>query len=401
MLVACLLTKTQDGPAAKEIRTFSTMTADLLEMLDWLLSKGCTHVAMESTGVYWKPVFNLMEGQLEVLIVNAQHLKAVPGRKTDVKDAQWIAELLQHGLVQASFIPPAAQREVRELTRYRSSIVEERARTINRLQKVLEDANIKLTSVLTDILGVSGRAILNSLLAGQTDRLQLADLARGTLRNKREQLQKALAGEFKPHHTFMLTQHLSHIDYLDELLEQLNTEIGNRLSQYEEEIERLDHITGVNRRIAQVILSEIGTDLSRFPTEKHLTSWAGICPGNHESAGKRLSGKIRKGNVRLRQALIEAAHGAAHSKGTFLGELYRRLARRIGKYRAMVAVAHRILVIIYHMLVNNEDFEELGANFYDERGREKLEKGLVRRLTKLGYEVSLKPAPKLAVARDG
>lgn len=391
MVVACLLTVNEAGELKKEIRTYSTMTVDLLKLLDWLLTHGCTHVAMESTGVYWKPLFNLMEGQLEVLVVNAHHLKAVPGRKTDVKDAQWIAELLQHGLVRASFIPPAPQREVRELTRYRSSLVEERARTINRLQKVLEDANLKLASVMTDVLGVSGKAILQALVAGEEQTDKLADLGRGRLRNKREQLEQALTGQFKEYHRFMLTQHLSHIDYLDELVEQLNAEIEKRLADLRQEIERLDQITGINQRIAEIILSEIGSDLSRFPTDKHLTSWAGICPGNYESAGKRLSGKIRKGNKRLRQALIEAAHGAARSKDTFLGELYRRLARRIGKYRAMVAVAHRILVIIYHMLTNGEDFKEFGASYHDEKSRERVERGLVRRLEKLGYEVVLKP----------
>lgn len=395
MVVACLITKQENGQAEREVRTFSTMTAELLKLLDWLLSKGCTHVAMESTGVYWKPLFNLMEGQLEVLIVNAQHLKAVPGRKTDVKDSQWIAELLQHGLLKASFIPPAPQRELRELTRYRSSLVEERARTINRLQKVLEDANLKLACVVTDVLGVSARAILEALLAGQSDGAELAQLARGTLRNKTAELEQALAGSLKAHHTFMLTQHLSHIDYLDELLEQLNDEIKQRLAEHDKELERLDQITGINRRIAEIILAEIGSDLSRFPTAKNLTSWAGICPGNHESAGKRLSGKIRKGNVRLRQALIEAAHGAARSKNTFLGELYRRLARRMGKYRAMVAVAHRILVIVYHVL-KGEDFKELGADYQDAHRRERLERGLVRRLEKLGYEVSLQPTKELA-----
>jgi transposase len=396
MLVACLLIKTEDGKTHKEVCTFSTMTPDLLKMLDWLLSKGCTHVAMESTGVYWKPIFNLLEGQIEVLVVNAQHLKAVPGRKTDVKDAQWIAELLQHGLVHPSFIPPAPQREMRELTRYRSSIVEERARTINRLQKVLEDANLKLASVVTDVLGVSGRAILQGLLAGHRDGAELAELARGTLRNKREQLQQALQGELKEHHSFMLTQHLSHIDYLEELIGQLNSEIEKRMVGWQEELERLDKIPGVNQRIAEIVLAEIGADMSRFPSEKHLASWVGICPGNHESAGKRLSGKIRKGNTRLRQALIEAANGAARSKNTYLGELYRRLARRIGKYRAMVAVAHRILVIIYHILSKSEDFEELGASFYDELGRDRIEKGLVRRLERLGYEVTLQPTMRIA-----
>jgi transposase len=391
MVVACLLTVNEAGELKKDIRTYSTMTVDLLKLLDWLLTHGCTHVAMESTGVYWKPLFNLMEGQLEVLVVNAHHLKAVPGRKTDVKDAQWIAELLQHGLVRASFIPPAPQREVRELTRYRSSLVEERARTINRLQKVLEDANLKLASVVTDVLGVSGKAILQALLAGEEQADKLADLGRGRLRNKREQLEQALTGQFKEHHRFMLMQHLSHIDYLDELVEQLNAEIEKRLASLAKELELLDQITGVNQRIAEIVLSEIGSDLSRFPTDKHLTSWAGICPGNYESAGKRLSGKIRKGNKRLRQALIEAAHGAARSKDTFLGELYRRLARRIGKYRAMVAVAHRILVIIYHILTKGEAFKELGAGYHDEKSRERVERGLVRRLEKLGYEVVLKP----------
>jgi transposase len=388
-VVACLLSLDEQGQRHKQVRTFSTMTKELLELADWLKQAGCTHLAMESTASYWKPVYNLLEGLFELVVVNAQHFKAVPGRKTDVGDAEWLADLLRHGLLRASFIPERPQRELRDLTRYRTSLVEERARLVNRLQKILEDTNLKLSAVITDITGVSGRAILNQLLAGEEDPVVLAELARGRLRNKRDELEQALHGKLKAHHRFMLVEQLAHLDYLDEALEQLTKEIEARLANEAELIERLDAVSGVNARIAQITLAEIGTDMSRFPSEKHLSSWVGLCPGNHESGGKRYSGRTRKGNQALRRALLEAAHAAGHSKKTYLGALYRRLAGRLGKKKAAVAVARHILEIMYHLIAKGEEYQERGPNYRDERAQERAEKRWVKQLEKLGYRVSL------------
>jgi transposase len=396
-VVACLITPSQQGPTNKnkEIRTFGTMTADLLAMADWLRSARCTHVAMESTGIYWKPIYNLLEGEFEVLVVNAQHIKAVPGRKTDVKDAEWIADLLQHGLLKASFIPPSEQRELRDLTRYRSTLIAERSRTANRLQKVLEDANIKLASVTTDVLGMSGRDMLAAILEGETDSLVLAQLARGRLREKHEQLVRALAGRVRAHHRFLIAEHLSHIDYLDEAIERVSEQIEEQMRPFEE-LARLDTIPGVSRRAAEVLLAEIGTDMSRFPTAGHLASWAGMCPGNNESAGKRISGRTRKGSPWLRQVLVEAAHGASHTKNSYLSAQYRRLAARRGRKKALIAAGHSILIMAYYVLVRKEDYRELGGNYFDERERQAVERRLVRRLERLGYQVSLQPATPAA-----
>jgi transposase len=391
-VVACLITPDSQGKPHKEKRTFGTVTAELLRMADWLAAAGCTHVAMESTGVYWKPIYNLLEGQFEVLLVNAQHLKAVPGRKTDVRDAEWIADLLRHGLLRGSFIPPAPQRELRELTRHRSTLVAERARSVNRLQKVLEDANIKLAGVATDVLGVSARQMLEGLLEGETDTGVLAQLARGRMRDKREQLEQALRGILKPHHRFLLAEHLSHIDYLEEAIARASREIEERLRPFEQELELLDSLPGIDRRIAEILLAEIGTDPGRFPSAKHLASWAGMCPGNHESAGQRKTGKTCKGDPWLRHALIEAAHGAARTKNTYFTAQYHRLAARRGKKKALVAVGHSLLVIAYHILTRKQMYQDLGPNYFDERDRLIVQRRLVARLEKLGYEVSLKPA---------
>lgn len=380
----------------KEIRTFGTMTDDLLALCDWLRTVGCTHVAMESTGIYWKPIYNLLEGQFEVLVVNAQHIKAVPGRKTDVKDAEWIADLLQHGLLKASFIPPSEQRELRDLTRYRSTLIAERSRTANRLQKVLEDANIKLASVTTDVLGMSGRDMLGAILAGEADSLVLAQLARGRLREKHEELVRALAGRVRIHHRFLIAEHLGHIDYLDEAIERVSTQIEEQLRPFEEELARLDTIPGISRRAAEVLLAEIGPDMSRFPTAGHLASWAGMCPGNNESAGKHLSGRTRKGSPWLRQVLVEAAHGASHTKNSYLSAQYRRLAARRGRKKALIAVGHSILIMAYYVLVRKEEYRELGGNYFDERERQAVERRLVRRLERLGYQVSLQPIGQAA-----
>jgi len=390
-VVACLITTTAEGQVHKETRTFSTMTQDLLALLDWLHATGCTHIAMESTGSYWRPVYNLLEGQFTLLVGNAQHMKTVPGRKTEVKDAEWIADLLRHGLIRGSFIPAPAPRELRDLTRYRTHVVEERARLTNRLQVVLEDANVKLASVVTDIRGASARAILAALVAGETEPTVLAELARGRMRSKRELLAQAVVGRFTAHHAFLITEHLSQLDYLEEAMERVSAEIGRRLAAEQEALELLDTIPGVGQRAAEIILAEIGTELARFPSAKHLAAWAGMCPGNKESGGKRLSGKTRKGNPWLRHVLIEVAHAASKSKDTYLAAQYRRLATRRGKQRALVALGHSILVMVYHILSRRVPYRELGPLYFDARNRQRVQQRLVQRLERLGYSVNLQP----------
>jgi transposase len=387
-ITACRL-KWLGGGWQKEIGQFGTMTKDLLALLDWLVSEGCTHVAMESTGVYWKPVYNILEGQFELLVVNAQHLKAVPGRKTDVRDAEWIAELLAHGLLRGSFVPPPSVRELRELTRYRTSLVRDRARTLNRLQKVLEAANIKLASVVSDIDGVSARLMLEGLVAGQRDTEELARLAKGRLKEKHAQLVEALSCRLQPHHSFLIAEHLAQIDYLEGAIERLSGQIEEKLRPFEQQISWLDTIPGVNPRTAEVLWAETGGDMSRFASARHLASWAGMCPGNNESAGKRRSGRTRKGSPWLRHCLVEAAHGAAHTKNRYLSSQYHRLAARRGKKKALLAVGHSILVIAYHLLTRKQAYCDLGANYFDQRDRQAVTRRCVNRLQKLGYQISL------------
>jgi len=395
IIIACVLEWVGSG-WEKEIRQFGTMTSDLLALSDWLVHEGCTHVAMESTGVYWKPVYNILEGQFELLVVNAQHLKAVPGRKTDVRDAEWIAELLAHGLLRGGFVPPASVRELRELTRYRTSLVRDRARTINRLQKVLEAGNIKLANVVSDIDGVSARLMLEALVAGERDAQQLAGLAKGRLKDKRAQLVEALSGRLQPHQSFLIAEELAQIDYLDGAIERLNHQVEERLRPFEQEIGWLDTIPGVNRRTAEVLWAETGGDMSRFPSARHLASWAGMCPGNNESAGKRRSGRTRKGSPWLRHCLVEAAHGAAHTKNKYLSSQYHRIGARRGRKKAQVAVGHSILVIAYHLLTRKQPYSDLGANYFDERDRQAVTKRCVNRLQKLGFKVSLEKLPAAA-----
>ncbi len=346
--------------------------------------------------VFWKPIYNLLEGNFELVVVNAQHIKAVPGRKTAVRDAEWIADLLRHGLLRASFIPDRSQRELRELTRYRTTLIHDRANEVNRLQKVLEGANIKLASVATDILGKSGRDMLEALVGGASDSALLAQLARGRLREKLPQLEQALAGQFGAHHRFLLAQQLAHIDFLDASLERVSTEIAERVGPFEAEVARLQSIPGVGQRTAEVLVAEIGVDLTRFPTARHLASWAGLCPGNDESAGKRRSGRTRKGSPWLRTALVEAGQAAARTKETSLAAQYRRLAARRGAKRAAVAVAHSLLVMVYALLTQPTGYHELGGHYFDERDRQAVERRLVHRLEALGYTVSLAPTSPAA-----
>ncbi|MEW6698691.1 MAG: IS110 family transposase [Bacillota bacterium] len=384
-ITACVIT-----PEGKELKTFGTMTDDLVALVQWIKSKGCTHVAMESTGVYWKPIYNLLEmEEIHTLVINAQHFKAVPGRKTDLKDAEWLADLLRHGLLQGSYIPDRKQRELRELVRYRKSLINERAREVNRLQKVLEGANIKLSSVASDVLGVSGRSMIEAIIHGINDPKFLVGLARGRMKSKKEQLEKALTGLIGPHQRMLLAVQLEHIDFLDQQIALLDQEIEERMRPFEEALVLLDTIPGVGRRAAEQILAEIGLDMERFPSAAHLASWAGMCPGNNESAGKRKSGRTRKGNNSLRNILVEVARAAGRTKNTYLSSQYHRIAARRGANRAAVAVGHSILVIVYHVLKRRRPYFELGADYFDRLKKEAVVHRAVKKLESLGYKVSL------------
>ena len=391
-VVACLVVPGSTGAPIKEVRSFGTMTDELLQLADWLSAAGCRHVAMESTGVYWKPIWNLLEDQFELLLVNARHVKAVPGRKTDAKDCEWLADLLRHGLLRGSFVPDRDQRELRELTRYRTSLIQERSAEVNRLQKTLEGANIKLGDVATDIMGLSSRQMLAALAGGETNAAAMAQLAQGRLRDKLPALERALAGCVGSHQRFLLAQQLAHVDFLDASIAEVSAEIAARLRPVEGELERLATIPGIGRRTAEVLVAELGTDMNRFPTPGHLASWAGMCPGNDESAGKRRSGKTRKGSPWLRSTLIEAARAAGRSKHTYLAAQYHRLAARRGTKRAAVAVGHTILLIVHRILSQDDVYRDLGERYFDERHRHAVERRLVSRLEGLGYKVALEPA---------
>jgi transposase len=394
LIVACVLRSAETARAQKEVRTFGTMTDQLLALGDWLEAQGVTDVAMEATGSYWKPVWNLLEGRFNLLLANAQHIKAVPGRKTDVKDAEWIADLLRHGLLKPSFVPDRAQRELRELTRYRTSLIRERSAEANRLQKVLEGANLKLGDVATNVLGRSGRDILEQVVAGATeaDAALLAQLAKGRLREKIPQLERALAGRVAAHQRFLLAQQLAHVDFLDQAIDRVSAEIADRLRPVETEVALLDSIPGVGRRTAEVLVAEIGTDPRRFPSAAHLASWAGMCPGHDQSAGKRRSGRTRPGSPWLRTALVEAAQAVGRTKDTYLAAQLRRLTARRGKKKAVVAVGHTLLVIAYYLLVRGVPYSDLGGNYFDEQERRAVKRRLVHRLEALGYAVHLQPA---------
>ena len=395
-IIACLSSVLPDGQRRKELNIFATTTDGLVALVNWLREGNCTHVAMESTGIYWKPIYNALtlSGLFDaVMVVNAAHIKAVPGRKTDVNDAEWLADLLQHGLVKASFIPDQAQRELRDLTRTRTILTDERSAAVQRLQKVLEDANIKLasTKLVTDIMGVSGRLMLEAILEGHSSPQAIAELAKGKLRKKRAELEKALVGVVREHHKLLLAMHLEQIDLLDEQIARLSQEIAERLRPFEAELARLDTIPGVGRRTAEVIAAEVGLDLSHFPSAGHLASWAGMCPGNDESAGKRRTGKTRKGDKWLRRALIEAGVAAGRTNGCYLQAEYRRLRYRRGPKKAAVAVGHSILVIAYHLLTRNEDYRDLGPAYLDEKRRERAKRRALAQLDALGFAATLTP----------
>lgn len=395
-VVAWVMITGPDGKVQSASRTFGTMTAEVLALSDWLKGQGVTHVAMESTGVYWKPVYNLLEGVFELLVVNAQHVKALPGRKTDVQDAEWLCDLLRHGLLRGSFIPPRPQRQLRELTRHRTNLVQRRAQAVNELQKCLEATNIKLASVASDITGVSATDMLKGLLAGQCDPGVLAELARGRMKAKKPLLVQALQGKVEPHHRFILSQLLADISWLDEQVQEVNQEIAARLKEQQEWLERLDEIPGVNRRIAEIVTAEVGSDVKPFPSAAHLTSWAGVCAGNNQSGGKRRCTHIRPGNRHLKSALVEAANAASHKQNCYLRAKYRRLAGRKGKKRALVAVARTILQSIYYMSSRGEHYKDLGENYYDLRNPEQLARRLTKRIEKLGFRVSFEPLAKPA-----
>jgi len=380
----------------RQTRAFGTFTRELLELGDWLRACGVTHVAMESTGVYWKPVWNLLEGEFKVLLVNAQHIKAVPGRKTDQKDSEWIADLLQHGLLRASFVPPTPIRELRDLTRYRASLAQEINRIANRIQKVLEDANIKLASVATDTLGASGRAMLEAMVKGEQDSQRLAEMAQGKLRNKIPELQEALQGRVSRHHRFLLRELLDHLYFVESKMQRIEQEVAERLGPFQSEVARLCTIPGVDRVTAWGLLAEIGLSMKQFPDAQHLASWAGLCPGSHESAGKRKSGKIRKGSLWLRRCLCQGAWAVSTKKNNYLSALYRRLAVRRGSKRATIAVAHKLLVIAYYILRDGTCYSDLGADYFDRLNPEGLRRRLTKRLEGLGFKVTLEPSAQVA-----
>ena len=388
-VVACRLVGT-GRHLQQETRTFGTMTRDLLALSDWLTEAGVTHVAMESTGVYWKPVYNLLEGSFTLLLANAQHVKGVPGRKSDVRDAEWLADLLRHGLLKPSFVPERDLRELRELTRYRTSLVRERLAEVNRIHKVLEGANLKLASVVSDLMGKSAREMLSALAQGEAEAHQLAELAKGRLRSKRPELEAALAGQCGAHQRFLLARQLAHLEYLETLIAELDAEVAERLAPFQQALARLQTIDGVGQRTAEVLLAEVGGDMTRFPSAQHLASWAGMCPGQHESGGKRKHARTRKGSKWLRATLVESAHAVKRQKDTYVGAQFRRLAKRRGVKRAAMAVGHSILVAAYHLLRDGGEYVDLGAQHFDELDREGLVKRTKKRLENLGYEVEIR-----------
>jgi transposase len=393
---ACVLTPGSGAEPQKQIRHYETTVPELLKLLDWLKECGVTHVAMESTGVYWKPVWNILEGQLEVLLVNAAHIKNVPGRKSDKADCSWIANLLRHGLLQASFVPPEPIRQLRDLCRSRTKLVQQKAAVANRIQKVLEDANLKLASVATDVLGASGRQILKQIIQGPADPQELAGLARGKLRHKREQLEVALVGRVTDHHRFLLKQYLAQVEFLEGQIAVFEAEIQRQMPPFEEAVRLWRTIPGIDEVAAWNLVAEIGAEMDQFPSARHLVSWAGLCPGNHESAGKRLSGKTRPGNPGLRGLMVQVAWAASHTKDTYLAAQYARLARRRGRKRALIALANTILSIAWYLLRHQQPYQDLGVDYFHRLEGATAQRYYIKQLQKMGFRVTLEPLDKAA-----
>ncbi len=392
-VVACVLLSREGGQVERQLKSFGTTTAQLLELLEWLVGLGVTHAVMESTGVYWWPVYQLLEGHLHLTVANAAHVKALPGRKTDQSDPEWLADLHRHGLVRGSFVPPRPQRELRELTRHRLGLTAGRSRAFNQIERTLEGTNLKLASVVSTLNGVSARLMLAALAQGQSDPKALAELAKGRLREKMAQLEAALQGSVRDYQRLMIGQLLADIELLDEQIEAVSAMIAQRLEAQKQLIERLDLVPGVNRNIAEVYLAEVGTDTKRFGTAERAASWAGLCPGNNESGGKRRSGRTRKGDRALKVAMVQAGHAAGHCKHSYFGAQYRRLAGRRGKKRAALAVGHAIFKVCFHMIDRGTPYQDLGANYFDQRNSDVVKHRLVKRLEKLGYKVTLTAAP--------
>ena len=392
IILACALWFDEQGRKQQEVRSFGTVTAELLRLGDWLKAHGVTHVAMEATGVYWRPVWAVLEGRFELMLVNPQHMKALPGRKTDVKDCEWLADLLQHGLVRGSFVPASPIQDLRDLTRYRVELTQAQNRVANRIQKVLEQANIKLSSVASDTLGVSGQLMLDAIIGGEDNPERLAELAKRKLRQRIPELQVALAGRVRDHHRFLLKEHLGEWRALSERIQRVEQEIDRRMVPFEHAVTLWQSIPGINRVTACCLVAEIGVNMEQFPSAQHLASWAGICPGQNESAGKRKSGTIRAGNRWLRRALCQAAWAASHKKDCYLSSQFKRLAARRGAKRALIAVAHSLLVIVYKMLKTSKSYRELGGDYLEQINKEHLQSYLVRKLERLGLTVTVQPA---------
>jgi transposase len=388
-ITACLLIGALEEQPREFQRTFRTTTRGLLELRDWLQENSCTHVAIESTGIYWRPVFHILEDVVTVLLVNANHMKQVPGKKTDLKDAQWIARLLRWGLLKPSLIPPSPIRDLRDLCRYRRKLIEQTSAEKNRVQKVLDDANIKIGTVASNVFGVSGRAMIKALLETDMTLEEMANLAKGKLRDKIPELMEALEGEVSEHHRFLIAMHLEHMGYLKEAVAKLDDRITEKIQPYQHQIDNIRTTPGFDVASAQHVFAEIGGDPALFPSERHIASWAGLCPGNNESAGKQKSGRTTKGNNWLRCIMVQTAHASCRTKDTYLKSFYRRVAARRGKGRAIIAVAHKQIRAVYHELKEDKSYRELGPDFFDRLNQKALEQRLTRRLEDLGYRVEL------------